>query len=61
MALDLVLPPCVRREDVTEAAGKIAVLDQPKLEAQVCECHAVVRRETDRLLSRETASVDLLS
>ncbi len=64
----------VRREGVTEAAGKlqaegliqysrgkITVLDRPKLEAQVCECYAVVRRETDRLLSRETASVDLLS
>jgi CRP-like cAMP-binding protein len=53
----------VRREGVTEAAGKlqkaglihysrghIAVLDRPKLEAQVCECYAVVKREYDRLL-----------
>jgi len=53
----------VRREGVTEAArklqeaglirysrGKITVLDRPKLEARVCECYAVVKRETDRLL-----------
>jgi CRP-like cAMP-binding protein len=53
----------VRREGVTEAAGKlqaaglihysrgkITVLDRPKLETRVCECYAVVRREYDRLL-----------
>ena len=52
----------VRREGVTEAAGRlqaagvirysrgrITVLDRPKLEARVCECYEVVRRETDRL------------
>jgi CRP-like cAMP-binding protein len=54
----------VRREGVTEAAGrlqsaglidysrgKITVLSRPKLEMRVCECYAVVKRETDRLLS----------
>jgi CRP-like cAMP-binding protein len=54
----------VRREGVTEAAGrlqaagmihyqrgKITVLDRPKLELRVCECYAVVKRETDRLLA----------
>jgi CRP-like cAMP-binding protein len=54
----------VRREGVTEAAGKlqaagvihyrrgkIEVLDRPKLETLSCECYAVVRKETDRLLS----------
>jgi CRP-like cAMP-binding protein len=54
----------VRREGVTEAAGKllrlgvikyargrITVLDRPKLEELSCECYAVVRKETDRLLS----------
>ncbi len=64
----------VRREGVTEAAGKlqaegliqysrgkITVLDRPKLEAQVCECYAVVRRETDRLFSGRIAIVDQLS
>ncbi len=64
----------VRREGVTEAAGKlqaeglihysrgkITVLDRPKLEARVCECYAVVKRESDRLLSRETATVEQLS
>ena len=53
----------VRREGVTEAAGKlqaeglidysrgrITVLDRPELEARVCECYAVVKREYDRLL-----------
>lgn len=54
----------VRREGVTAAAGKlrdagiiqysrgrIKVLDRAKLEAQVCECYAVVKKEFDRLLS----------
>jgi Mn-dependent DtxR family transcriptional regulator len=53
----------VRREGVTEAAGKlhraglidyrrghITVLDRPGLEARVCECYQVVRTEFDRLL-----------
>jgi CRP-like cAMP-binding protein len=53
----------VRREGVTEAAGKlqrlgiihyqrgkITVLDRPKLEALCCECYAVVKKETDRLI-----------
>ena len=53
----------VRREGVTDAAGKlqaaglihyhrgrIEVLDRRGLEARVCECYDVVRRETDRLL-----------
>src|SRR5437660_10149903 len=53
----------VRREGVTEAAGNlqkarlinysrghITVLDRPKLEARVCECYAVVKREYDRLI-----------
>lgn len=31
-------------------AGKITVLDRPKLEQRVCECYAVVKREYDRLL-----------
>ena len=54
----------VRREGVTEAAGKlqklgviryvrgkITVLDRPQLERLSCECYAVVKRETDRLLA----------
>jgi CRP-like cAMP-binding protein len=53
----------VRREGVTEAAGKlqdaglirysrdrITVLDRPGLEARACECYDVVKRESDRLL-----------
>ena len=53
----------VRREGVTEAAGKlqrvgvieysrghITVLDRVKLEKLSCECYAVVKKETDRLL-----------
>ncbi len=52
----------VRREGVTEAAGKlqklgvikymrgrITVLDRPKLEEMSCECYQVVKTETDRL------------
>ena len=58
----------VRREGVTEAAGKlqaqdlisysrgrITVLDRPGLERQVCECYAVVKKEYDRLLPPEIA------
>jgi CRP-like cAMP-binding protein len=54
----------VRREGVTEAAGKlqrlgiieyhrgrIRVLDRTKLERMACECYAVVKKETDRLLA----------
>jgi CRP-like cAMP-binding protein len=54
----------VRREGVTEAAGKlqeeglieyrrghIRVLDRRRLEARVCECYGVVKKEYDRLLS----------
>ncbi len=53
----------VRREGVTEAAGKlhsaglinytrghITVLDRTGLEARVCECYQVVRREFRGLL-----------
>jgi hypothetical protein len=54
----------VRREGVTAAVGKlqglgvishsrghITVLDRPALERLSCECYAVVKRETDRLLT----------
>ena len=53
----------VRREGVTEASGKlqkagvirnergrITVLDRSRLEKLCCECYAVVKRETDRLM-----------
>lgn len=53
----------VRREGITEAAGKlqnldvieysrgrIAILNRAKLEQLSCECYAVVKKETDRLL-----------
>jgi CRP-like cAMP-binding protein len=53
----------VRREGVTEAAGKlqklgviqyrrgkIIVLNRPRLETLSCECYEVVKKETDRLL-----------
>ena len=54
----------VRREGFTEAAGtlqcqgvieysrgQITVLDRKQLEQLSCECYAVVKKETDRLLS----------
>ncbi len=53
----------VRREGVTAAAGKlqklgvieytrgqITVLDRPRLEQLSCECYALVKTETDRVL-----------
>lgn len=53
----------VRREGVTDAAGKlqklgvieytrghITVLDRAKLENLTCECYTIVKQETDRLL-----------
>ena len=53
----------VRRQGVTESAGKleheglisysrglITVLDRPGLEKRSCECYAVVKTETERLL-----------
>lgn len=58
----------VRREGVTEAAGNvqkaglikyhrghITVIDRPGLEARVCECYAVVKKEFDRLLPEAKA------
>ncbi len=35
---------------VVSFRGRITVLDRPKLEQLSCECYAVVKRETDRLL-----------
>ena len=59
----------VRREGVTEAAGKlqrqglitysrgrIHVIDRTGLEAHVCECYDVVSREFERLLPRVIAA-----
>ena len=59
----------VRREGVTTAAGKlqklgviryargkITVIDRPKLEQLACECYAVVKQESDRLLERHLPS-----
>jgi CRP-like cAMP-binding protein len=58
----------VRREGVTEAAGKlhalglinysrgrVTVLDRPGIEKRSCECYEVVKRETDRLLPHAQA------
>jgi CRP-like cAMP-binding protein len=60
----------VRREGVTEAAGKlqaegligysrgrITVLDRDQLEACVCECYSVVKKEYDRLLPAALAAI----
>jgi CRP-like cAMP-binding protein len=53
----------VRRASISDVAGRlqkdgliryerghISVLDRPALEARVCECYSVVKREYDRLL-----------
>jgi CRP-like cAMP-binding protein len=58
----------VRRQGITQAArklhaaglieyrrGHISVLDRGRLQARACECYAVVRKEMDRLRSREFA------
>jgi len=60
----------VRREGVTVAArnlqksgvieyvrGKITVLDRTRLEQLSCECYAVVKKETDRLLPYKSPQV----
>jgi CRP-like cAMP-binding protein len=59
----------VRREGVTESAGKlqklglieyhrghIKVLDRPALEAHACECYQVVKKEFQRLLPQGIAT-----
>src|SRR3970040_688621 len=64
----------VRREGVTEAAGslqkqggitytrgRITVLDRAVIEKLSCECYAVVRQETDRLMPFSTGQVVLSS
>jgi len=64
----------VRREGVTEAAGKleklgviryargrITVLDRPKLEQLCCECYAVVKKESDRLLPRSAPQFPVIA
>jgi CRP-like cAMP-binding protein len=58
----------VRREGVAAAAaklqrlgairyirGRLTVLDRPRLEELCCECYAVVKQETDRLLPQPNA------
>jgi CRP-like cAMP-binding protein len=60
----------VRRQGVVEAAGRlqkaglieyqrghINILDRMRLEARVCECYAVVKREYDRLLPKQRLSM----
>jgi CRP-like cAMP-binding protein len=59
----------VRREGVTEAAGKlqsagiikysrghITVLDRAMLESRACECYPVVKKEFDRLLAPQASA-----
>jgi CRP-like cAMP-binding protein len=59
----------VRREGVTEAAsklqtagviqyqrGRIRILDRCELEERCCECYAVVKKESDRLLEQLSAT-----
>jgi len=59
----------VRREGITEAAGRlqsagllalgrgrITILDRPGLERHACECYAIVQRELDWLLPGHNAT-----
>jgi hypothetical protein len=61
--------PASAAKGVTEAAGHlqtaglikysrghITVVDRPGLEARTCECYAVVKKESDRLLPKRIAS-----
>ncbi|WP_339411394.1 Crp/Fnr family transcriptional regulator [Pseudomonas sp. EA_35y_Pfl2_R5] len=63
----------VRREGITEAAGKlqrqgiieyyrghITVLDRFRLEELSCECYAVVKKETDRLLPSRPSQLQVV-
>lgn len=63
----------VRREGVTEAAGKlrdagtieysrghIKVVDRKRLEERVCECYGVVKKEFDRLLADELSETPFI-
>ena len=60
----------VRREGITEAAGKlqaaghiryrrghIAVLSRTGLTARTCECYSVVKKETGRLMASINFSI----
>jgi Mn-dependent DtxR family transcriptional regulator len=60
----------VRREGVTEAAGRlhaagliayrrghITVLDRAQLERRACECYGVLKKEYDRLLPGKMTEV----
>jgi hypothetical protein len=64
----------VRREGVTEAAGKlhklgiiryargkITVTNRPMLEKLCCECYAVVKKESDRLRPLPTPSGETIA
>lgn len=64
----------VRREGITEAAGKlqkagvikyargrIRVLDRERLESMCCECYSVIDRETERLLKVPSGEVKYLA
>ena len=64
----------VRREGITEAAGKlhdqglihhsrghIKILDRKGLESRACECYGLVKREFDRLLPALHQTADVVS
>jgi hypothetical protein len=40
---------------ITYHRGQITVLDRPRLEQLTCECYAVVKKETDRLMPLSSA------
>jgi CRP-like cAMP-binding protein len=46
---------------IAYAPGQITVLDRPRLERLSCECYGVMKKETDRLLSRQAVPIEVVN
>jgi CRP-like cAMP-binding protein len=46
---------------IAYAHGQITVLDRPRLEHLSCECYGVMKKETDRLRSRQTVPFEVVT
>jgi hypothetical protein len=49
------------RESLEYQSGRITVLNRRQLERQVCECYAIVREESERLLSRNASPLEAVA